>query len=339
MKHPRLDDGLRWVSDAQPGIGRRKRGDGFVYVDAAGRSLRDAATLQRIRALAVPPAWCQVWICATANGHLQATGRDVRGRKQYRYHAAWQAQRGREFGQVLPRIRARVQRLLRRHDGQRKPPSRELVLATLVRLLDATGMRIGNDEYRRDNGSFGLSTLRTRHAHVSGDELRLSFVGKSGVRHDLRLSDRRVARVVRRCRDLPGQQLFQYVDEDGTTRRIDSQDVNAWLAAAAGQHFSAKDFRTWHASVLTLDLLLEACAEGAAPCRAPQLVEQVARQLGNTPAVCRKAYMHPRVLALGEALGDAAAQRRLRDQPWAATPPGRDGLSLSERRLLALLAT
>lgn len=335
---------LRWASDAQPGIGRRPCGHGFVYVDAAGRVLRDATTLQRIRTLAVPPAWSEVWICTDATGHLQATGRDARGRKQYRYHAAWQAQRGqtkfdqlRRFAQALPRIRRRVQRVLRQQERRRAAPTRELVLATLVRLLDATCMRIGNDAYRRDNGSFGLSTLRTRHAQLSGDELRLGFVGKGGVRHDVRLSDRRIARVVRRCRELLGQPLFQYADADGQVRGVDSSDVNAWLAAAARLRVTAKDFRTWHGSVHALDLLLAACAEHALPCRASQLLEQVAQRLGNTPAICRKAYVHPRVLDLSDALGDTAARRRLRAQRWAASPPAQRGLSLAERRLLALL--
>ncbi len=305
--------------------------------------MRDATTLQRIRALAVPPAWQQVWICSDARGHLQATGRDARGRKQYRYHAEWQAQRGqtkfeqlRRFGQVLPRIRRRVQRTLG-GAGRRVVPTRERVLAALVRLLDTTWMRIGNPEYARDNNSYGLSTLRRHHAEVQGDALRLSFAGKSGVRHEVRLSDRRVANVVRRCRELPGQELFGYVDADGESRRIGSSDVNAWLAEAAGTRVTAKDFRTWHGSVQALDLTLAACVDGALPCRAQDVLAQVARRLGNTPAVCRKAYVHPRVLALGEVLVDMAARQQLQQQPWVSCPPQRNGLNLAERRLLALL--
>jgi DNA topoisomerase I len=339
----RASAGLRWVSDAQPGIRRLAGPRGFVYRDAAGRAVHDSATLQRIRALAVPPAWHQVWICGDGRGHLQATGRDARGRKQYRYHAEWQAQRGqtkfeqlRRLGQVLPRIRRRVQRTLG-GAGRRVVPTRERVLAALVRLLDTTWMRIGNPEYARDNNSYGLSTLRRRHAEVQGDALRLSFAGKSGVRHEVRLSDRRVANVVRRCRELPGQDLFGYVDADGEPRRIGSSDVNAWLAEAAGTRVTAKDFRTWHGSVQALDLTVAACVDGALACRAQDVLAEVARRLGNTPAVCRKAYVHPRVLALGAALVDAAAWQELRKQAWVSCPPQRNGLNLAERRLLALL--
>jgi DNA topoisomerase-1 len=335
---------LRWVSDAQPGIRRLPGDGGFVYRDALGRCVRAASTLRRIRALAVPPAWRDVWICADASGHLQATGRDARGRKQYRYHADWQAHRGQtkferllRFGQWLPRIRRRVQQALSGSGRRAGEPTRERVLATLVRLLDTTRVRIGNAEYARDNHSYGLSTLRTRHAGVSGDELRLSFVGKGGARHDVKLSDRRVARVVRRCRELPGQELFQYGEPDGSVHRIGSSDVNAWLAEAAGAHVTAKDFRTWHGSVDALDLTMAACAEGAPPCRASDVLTQVARRLGNTPAVCRKAYVHPQVLALGTVLADAAERQALRGERWALSPPLRQGLNLAERRWLALL--
>lgn len=329
--------GLRWVNDAQPGFSRRA--DGRV-IDARGRLLRDEAALLRIRRLAIPPAWQDVWICAEADGHLQATGRDARGRKQYRYHADWQAGRGqtkfeglRRFGGVLPRIRTRVQRAL---DGPPEP-TRERVLATLVRLLDTTWLRIGNTEYARENRSYGLSTLRARHAGVAGDAMKLSFVGKSGVRHEVLVTDRRVARIVRRCRELPGQELFQWLDADGGVHRVDSADVNAWLAEAAGTRVTAKDFRTWHASVLALQLTLQACAEGAEPCRAPQVLAAVARRLGNTPAVCRKSYVHPRVLTLAEGLADEAARCSLRGLPWALSPPAARGLSAAERRLMGLL--
>jgi DNA topoisomerase-1 len=214
------------------------------------------------------------------------------------------------------------------------------VLATLVQLLDTTWLRIGNAEYARSNRSYGLSTLHTRHAGVRGDELRLSFVGKSGVRHEVCVSDRRVARVVRRCRELPGQELFQYVDEDGGVHGIDSADVNAWLAQAAGRRVTSKDFRTWHGSVHALELTLAACADGSAPCKPQDVLGGVARRLGNTPAVCKKAYIHPRVLALGSALADDAARAELRRQRWAQAPAAAAavrGLSGAERRLLALL--
>lgn len=333
--------GLHWVSDAQPGLRRVRRGEHVEIRDAQGRRVRDAATLARIRRLAIPPAWEDVWICADPAGHLQATGRDARGRKQYRYHADWQAQRGqtkferlREFALALPLLRRRVERVLARPAGV---PTREHVLAALVRLLDTTWLRIGNSEYARTNRSYGLSTLRRRHAGLQGDTLALSFVGKGGVRHEARLTDRRVARVVRRCRELPGQELFQYVEADGTVRRIGSADVNAWLAETAGVPVTAKDFRTWHGSVQALDRTLAACEDGAAPCTPQQVLAEVARRLGNTPAVCRKAYVHPTVLALGELLADELARGELRARRWVQHPPALRGLLQPERRLLGLL--
>ena len=333
--------GLRWTHDDRPGLTRRaRRGGGFDYRNSAGKRLRDEAALARIHQLAIPPAWTDVWISPQADSHLQATGRDARGRKQYRYHADWQAGRGQtkfdgllRFGAVLPRLRRRVQQALAGPDE----PTRERVLATLVRLLDTTWLRIGNSEYARENGSYGLSTLRNRHAGVQGDAIELSFVGKSGVRHQVRLADRRVARIVRRCRELPGQELFRYIGEDGASHALGSADVNAWLAEAAGLRVTAKDFRTWHGSALALQLTLQACAERAEPCRPAQVVAAVAQRLGNTPAVCRKAYIHPRVLALGEALGDNAARAALRAAPWAAAPAARRGLGAAERQLMALL--
>ncbi len=331
--------GLRWLNDTGSGIVREACDDGFRYSDARGRRVRDAATLARIRKLAIPPAWQKVWISPHADSHLQATGRDARGRKQYRYHADWMAGRGQtkfdgllRFGAVLPRLRRRVQRALA-GPGE---PTRERVLATLVRLLDTTWLRIGNTSYARENGSFGLSTLRNRHAGVQGDAIRLSFVGKSGVRHSVSVTDRRIARIVRRCRELPGQELFRYVDEQGESHAVDSADVNAWLAEAAGLRVTAKDFRTWHGSVLALQLTLQACAEGAEPCRPQQVLAAVAQRLGNTAAVCRKAYIHPRVLALGEVLGDEAARAELRGRSWT-TPSARAGLNAAERQLMALL--
>lgn len=333
--------GLRWANDARPGIRRTARAaGGFDYRDAQGRRVRAEAVLARIRQLAIPPAWVDVWISPQADSHLQATGRDARGRKQYRYHADWRAGRGqtkfdglRRFGAALPRLRRRVQQALAGPDE----PTRERVLAALVRLLDTTWLRIGNAAYARENGSYGLSTLRNRHAGVKGDAIELSFVGKSGVRHRARLTDRRVARLVRRCRELPGQELFRYVDENGDSHAVDSADVNAWLAAAAGERVTAKDFRTWHGSVLALQLTLAACAEGAEPCRPTQVVAAVAQRLGNTAAVCRKAYIHPRVLAASEALGSDAARAALRALPWVGAPPAHAGLSAAERQLMALL--
>ena len=337
---------LRWVDDRCPGLQRVRTGNGFVYRDAQGRAVKDEATLARIRRLAVPPAWESVWICADPAGHLQATGIDARGRKQYRYHADWSAQRGqtkferlRVVAGVLPALRRRVARTLDAAAPDSTPePTRELVLATLVRLLDTTWLRVGNDRYARENGSYGLSTLRCRHARIEGDALRLSFVGKAGVRHEVRLADRRVARVVRRCRELPGQELFVCVAADGTLQRIGSADVNAWLAEAAGLAVTAKDFRTWHGSVQALALAVEAAQRGTAVSRT-EVIAEVARRLGNTPAVCRKAYIHPEVLHWLERLADPAQVQALLQCRWVARPPVRAGLSVAERRFVGLLGS
>ena len=341
--------GLVWVSDQLPGIRRRRRGKSFVYVDPQGRPVRDEATLQRIRRLAVPPAYNSVWICPNPRGHLQATGRDARGRKQYRYHPQWQAERGATkferlaaVGQALARIRRRVAADL----ADAAQPTRGVVLATLVRLLDTTCVRIGNAEYARSNGSYGLTTLRNAHAGVSGSRVQLRFRGKGGVEHRLSVDDPRVARVVRRCRELPGQDLFQYVDDDGSLHAVGSADVNAYLAEAAGERITAKEFRTWHASVQALRLLLDGDAgppagpgEGVtATQRLQAVVCAVARRLGNTPTVCRKAYIHPAVLALGQLLADPEQGSELLRQPWAVRPPrGPAGLERAERQLLGLL--
>jgi DNA topoisomerase-1 len=336
--------GLVWVTDAEPGYRRVGRGDQVHYLDTHGKRLRDEATLARIRQLAIPPAYEQVWICAQANGHLQATGRDARGRKQYRYHPQWQQQRGddkfeamRAFGAALPRLRRAVARDLSGHDARR--PTRTLVLATLVRLLDTTYIRIGNEEYARGNGSYGLTTLRTRHAGVRDAEVRLSFKGKSGVRHEVTLADRRVAAVVRRCKALPGQELFQYADEDGNVRKVTSADVNDYLSQVAGTHVTAKDFRTWHGSVMALEFTRAACTGERARGAATQVIAQVAARLGNTVAVCRKSYIHPQVLALGALLDDDDARAALLEQRWANAAAQARGRALSapERRLLALL--
>jgi len=328
------------VSDSSPGISRLRRGVGFVYRDARGRKLTNDAELRRIRSLAIPPAYTDVWICEQPNGHLQATGRDARGRKQYRYHPRWRQQRDArkfdrliEFGAALPRIRARVARDLASVDGPGL--MRAHVLATVVRLLDTTLARVGNDEYARENRSFGLTTLRNRHAAVQGSRLRLRFRGKSGVLHDVVVEDRPVARVVRRCRDLPGEDLFQYVDEAGAPRAIASTDVNGYLREAAGIDLSAKDFRTWHASVSAFDLACKELARAASRERSStrrgrvqRVLGEVAARLGNTIAVCRKAYVHPAVLEL---LTDAATL----DEP--SLPGKRRGLRRIECGFLAFL--
>ena len=292
---------LRYVSDAEPGIRRRRSGSSFRYVDSDGKPMRDAETLARIRGLVIPPAWDDVWICSRADGHLQATGRDARGRKQYRYHVRWREVRDEakfdrlaEFGKALPRLRRQIAADMRKHGLPR-----EKVLAAVVKLLETTLIRVGNDEYARDNGSFGLTTLRTRHAAVSSTHVSLTFVGKSGKRHQVDVSDRSLARIIQRCHDIPGQQLFQYIDGDGARQHVTSADVNDYIREGTGGDFTAKDFRTWSATVLAYGLLSE--CEGPQSEREAQhhvvdAVAQVAEELRNTPAVCRKCYIHPLVL-------------------------------------------
>ncbi|WKB55101.1 DNA topoisomerase IB [Eleftheria terrae] len=283
-----------------PGLKRVRRGQGFAYLDSQGRAVSDPEVLARIRQLAIPPAYTDVWICPLPDGHLQATGRDARGRKQYRYHPDWHAQRDANkfdrmiaFGAALPRIRARVERDLRR-----RGLPREKVLAAIVHLMDTTYLRVGNDEYARTNGSYGLTTLRDGHAEVRGDTLKLRFKGKSGVLHQVSVTDRRIARLVRSCQDLPGQELFQYVDDAGEVRDVGSSDVNDYLRETTGAEFTAKDFRTWHASTQALEWLapLSAGSKGEARRLIKEALTQVSSRLGNTVAVCRKSYVHPGVL-------------------------------------------
>ncbi len=293
--------GLRYVSDELPGIRRVANGKHFAYFDPHGKPIADEGELQRIRSLAVPPAYTDVWICPIPNGHIQATGRDARGRKQYRYHSKWREVRDEtkyhrmlDFAAALPRIRARVTA-----DLARRGLPREKVMAAVVQLLETTTIRVGNDEYARDNDSYGLTTMLSRHAKVQGDTVRFSFKGKSGVKHAVSLRDRRLARIVRACQDLPGQELFAYVDEDGVTRDVSSAEVNEYIREISGGDFTAKDFRTWVGTV-QCGLILAASepAETQAE-RKRQLVEaikQVAERLGNTPAVCKKSYIHPEIL-------------------------------------------
>ncbi|MCJ2045428.1 DNA topoisomerase IB [Methylobacterium sp. J-078] len=293
--------GLRYVDDAMPGLTRRKSGTGFSYRDAKDRPVRDAKTLARIRSLAIPPAYTDVWICPRANGHIQATGRDAKGRKQYRYHPDFRAARDltkfehvMAFADALPAIRARVDADM----GKRDLP-REKVLATVVHLLETTLIRVGNDDYARTNKSFGLTTLRDRHARIEGSELTFRFKGKSGKTWDLGLKDRRVARIVKACQDLPGQELFQYRDADGTVRDVTSADVNAYLREITAQDITAKDFRTWAGTVLAALALQEFEAfdsEAKAKKNLRAAIEGVAARLGNTPTICRKCYIHPQVL-------------------------------------------
>jgi DNA topoisomerase-1 len=293
--------GLRYVCDDAPGITRQRRGKSFRYFHPDGELVRERRTLARIRALAIPPAWREVWICAMDDGHLQATGRDARGRKQYRYHRRWREVRdetkyGRmiPFARALPRMRRRVER-----DLARPGLPREKVLAAIVRLLEVTRMRVGNEEYARENASFGLTTLRERQVKVRGAKLRFRFRGKSGVEHEVELSDRRLASIVRRMHDLPGEELFRYVDENGETRRIESSDVNAYIREIAGEDFTSKDFRTWAGTVLAARALQAAAPFGShteGRRNVAQAIEAAAKELGNTKAVCRKCYVHPAVL-------------------------------------------
>jgi DNA topoisomerase-1 len=295
-----LANGLVYVSDEMPGLTRVLRGEHFAYKKPDGKWHDDEADLARIRKLAVPPAYTDVWVCALPNGHLQATGRDARGRKQYRYHPEWRLLRDEgkfermlAFSAVLPKLRDRVTK-----DMALDGLPRNKVLATLVRLLDTTAIRVGNDEYARTNHSYGLTTLRNRHAKTRGDVLKLEFKGKSGILHQLELHDKRVARIVRKCQDLPGQDLFQWLDHDGQRHGVGSSDVNDYLREVTGGEFTAKDFRTWHASAQALDLLCD--REAASQAEAKRIVNEalgeVAAKLGNTVAVCRKAYVHPQVL-------------------------------------------
>jgi len=291
---------LRHTSDRRPGITRRRAGRGFLYRDADGRTIRDPEVLARVRALAVPPAWTDVWICPAPNGYLQATGRDARGRKQYRYHKRYRNRREAAkyerliaFASALPKIRARVD-----DDLARNGLDREKVLAAIVRLLELTLIRVGNDEYARLNRSFGLTTLRDRHASVRGSSVRFRFRGKSGRLHEVGLRDRRLAAIVRRCQDLPGQELFQYVGEDGEPVDIASDDVNDYLRSIAPE-VTAKDFRTWAGTVLAyraLRALDPPESDREATRNVVAAIRETAGLLGNTPAVCRKAYVHPVVV-------------------------------------------
>ncbi len=293
--------GLRYVHDRQPGLRRARRGKGFVYLSPHGKPVRDEAVLKRIRALVIPPAWTDVWICSDPNGHLQATGRDARGRKQYRYHARFRRVRDEtkyekifDFAAALPKIRERCER-----DLARPGLAREKVLAAVVCLLEQTLIRVGNEEYSRLNQSFGLTTLRDGHARVRGASVEFHFRGKSGKERAVSINDRRLAKVVKRCRDLPGDELFQYLADDGTRHTIDSADVNAYLRASAGEDFTAKDFRTFAGTVLTALALAErgpARTQAQAKRQAAAALASTAECLGNTPSVCRKCYVHPAIV-------------------------------------------
>jgi DNA topoisomerase I len=334
--------GLRYVTDERPGIRRRKAGRSFTYLKPDDSRVTDDATLRRIKSLAIPPAWTSVWICPSAHGHLQATGRDARGRKQYRYHPHWRTLRDAvkydrmvDFANVLPAIRERVD-----HDLSLPGLPREKVLAAVVRLLEQSRIRIGNEEYKKLNRSFGLTTLQDRHVQVEGGRVRFRFKGKSGKEHDVEIADRRLARIVRRCRDIPGQDLFQYVNGDGTHHDVTSGDVNDYIREIAGGEFTAKDFRTWAGTLLAARFFSEcepAATEQDGKKTVVRCIEVVASELGNTVAVCRKCYVHPKVIeaytngALTTVFPPAAAATNGGTGAiWRATKDARSPYALSD---------
>jgi DNA topoisomerase-1 len=333
---------LRYVSDKKPGITRHRSGTSFSYHHPDGKPVRDEETLARIKRLAIPPAWEEVWVCPFENGHIQAVGRDARRRKQYRYHPRWREVRDEAkygkmllFGKLLPQIRARVEA-----DLAKPGLPREKVLAAIVRLLETTLIRVGNEEYSKLNKTFGLTTLRARHARVNGSTVVFRFAGKHGIKHEIDLSDRRLARIVKKSQDLPGQDLFQYLDEAGEVRDVKSEDVNDYLREIAGEpEITAKDFRTWAATnlaALALEELERVDSKAKMKRNIRQAIEAVAKLLGNTPAICRKCYIHPAVVdgyldgSLAEALkkrADARLARRL------------EGMKPEEAAVLAFLSS
>ncbi|MBO0740364.1 MAG: DNA topoisomerase IB [Hyphomicrobiaceae bacterium] len=339
--------GLVYVSDERPGIRRHRAGKGFRYANPDGTRLADPAALKRIKSLVIPPAWTDVWISPQPNGHIQATGRDAKGRKQYRYHTRFREVREStkfhhmlSFAESLPAIRKRVND----HLGLRGLP-REKVLATVVRLLESTLIRVGNDEYAKENKSYGLTTLKNRHVEVAGTELRFNFKGKGGKSWRLGIRDRRVAKVIRACQDLPGQELFQYIDEDGVTRNITSSDVNAYLREISGEDITAKDFRTWHGTVLAALSLHEFekfDTQAAAKKNIRQAIHRVAARLGNTPTICRKCYVHPEILTTyieGSLLLEIKEkiETELREDLSGLTPEEATVLALLQSRLALTL--
>ena len=331
--------GLRYVTDRSAGIRRRRSGRGFAYYDPDGRLIRDGREVQRIRSLAIPPAWRDVWICPSPSGHLQATGRDAKGRKQYRYHVRWREVRDEakyerlpSFAALLPALRRRVAR-----DLAEPVLSVRKVVAAVVQLLERTRIRVGNEEYARANRSFGLTTLESAHARIKGSTVRFRFRGKSGKFHDITFSDARLARIVRRCQELPGRHLFQYLDDEGATHDVGSADVNDYLREVMGQDFTAKDFRTWSGTVLAAQKLCameSASSATAAKQNVLAAIDQVADSLGNTRAVCRKCYIHPAIV-------DEYTEGRLLDalpaQAMTESTHTGYGLSRAERAVAALL--
>jgi DNA topoisomerase I len=331
--------GLRYVSDGRPGIRRKKAGKAFTYTRADGSKLSEPDVLKRIRALAIPPAWTDVWICPWADGHVQATGRDAKGRKQYRYHARFREVRESTkyehvvgFADALSAIREKV----REHMALRGLP-REKVLATVVHLLESTLIRVGNDDYAKQNNSYGLTTLKNRHAAVDGNEVRFRFTGKSGKQWSLRVRDRRIAKIIKACQELPGQELIQYVDEEGNCRDVTSTDVNGYLREITGKDITAKDFRTWAGTVLTAMALNElesfdSAAQAKRNLRAA--IEKVSARLGNTPTICRKCYVHPEVL---NSYMDGNLVLELKSKAESELRSGMESFKPQEAAVLALL--
>jgi DNA topoisomerase-1 len=329
----------RYVDDSRPGIGRVKAGKGWKLVSPQGKPIRDREVLARVKTLVIPPAWTDVWICPDADGHIQATGRDARGRKQYRYH--WRFREVREetkyermmqFAEALPAIRAKVD-----EDLGEPGLMREKVLATVVRLLEITLIRVGNEEYARENGSFGLTTMRTRHVDITGSTMKFRFRGKSGKDHAVKVHDRRVARVVQRCNDLPGEVLFQYIDDEGERHSVESSDVNDYLRDVSGAEFTAKDFRTWAGTVLAALALKELSVvdtKAAAKQNIVQAVKSVSSRLGNTPSVCRKCYVHPQIF---DAYLDGHLVAALHQRAERAIRENLPALSSEEAAVLMLL--
>jgi len=330
--------GLRYVSDHQPGIRREQSGDEFAYIGVDGKSIDNPKVLDRIKGLGIPPAWTDIWISPLANGHIQATGRDAKGRKQYRYHPHWREVRDENkyermiaFAEALPKIRGQVTRDLARHGLPR-----EKVLATVVALLDATHIRIGNQEYARENDSYGLTTMQHEHVDVHGNRVHFEFRGKSGKDHSVDVRDRRLARIVKQCEELPGHELFQYLDDDGQRHAIESNDVNEYLHRASEDHFTAKDFRTWAGTVVAAGALQAVGAFESQTQAKHNIVEAVkaaAQHLGNTPAICRRCYVHPGVLEAY--LSGSLLEPEARNAPVPAPPE--HGLRPEEASVLALL--
>ncbi len=332
-------EGLRYVSDSKPGYTRKRRGKGFAYYDTKGELIRDERRLERIKAIVIPPAWTDVWICSSPNGHIQATGLDARGRKQYRYHERWrEARDGNKFqdilrfGAAVPTIRNRVA-----EDLKRRGLPREKVLAAVVKLLEVTLIRVGNAEYAKQNDSYGLTTMRKKHVDLHGSDIHFQFTGKSGKEWDLAVSDRRIASVVRKCSELPGYELFKYEDEDGTLKDVTSSDVNAYLHEITGEGFTAKDFRTWSGTVLAamaLDELEKFDSEAQAKQNVVRAIEHVSQVLGNTPAICRKCYVHPQIL---DAYIDGTLAGVLRDEIEETVQEEYPNLSAEEVMVLTFL--